>query len=83
MPLQRFRDLEDARRALWVQPGDPALVPRIRGLWAFARRLAPGPAPRGLRKFRTLAEAQRERESWIEMRVRTLRRARREGPGSR
>lgn len=46
MPIQRFRSSEDAREALWVQRDDPQLVPRIRNLWTFASRLAPGAAPR-------------------------------------
>jgi hypothetical protein len=73
MPLQRFRDFDEARRALWVEPGDPELLPRIRRLWAFASRLAPGSGPRGIRKFRTMEEANRERDEWVELRVRTLR----------
>lgn len=77
MPLQRFRDFEEARRALWLPPGDPQLVPRIRSLWAFAWRLAPGAAPRGLRRFHTLEDASRERDAWVELRARTLREARR------
>ena len=78
MPLQRFRDFDEARQALWVEPGDPELVPRIRRLWAFARRLAPVTAPRGVRKFRTLEEANRDRDAWIEQRVRKLREQRRQ-----
>jgi hypothetical protein len=77
MPLQRFRDFDEARRALEVETGDPELVPRIRRLWAFASRLAPGSAPRGLRKFRTIEEANRDRDAWIELRVRALREQRR------
>jgi hypothetical protein len=74
MSLQRFRDLDEARNALWQDRGD--LAERIRRLWEFASRLAPGAAPRGLRKFRTLDEAQREREEWTERRARALRAAR-------
>jgi hypothetical protein len=81
MPLQRFRDFEEARRSLWIERGDPGLVPRIRSLWAFASRLAPGVAPRGIRRFRTLEEASRERDSWIELRAHRLRAARRGPPG--
>lgn len=77
MSLQRFRDFEEARRALWVERADPELVPRIRSLWAFADRLAPGAAPRGIRRFRTFEEATRERDRWIELRARTLRESRR------
>ena len=77
MPLQRFRDFDEARRALWIEPGDPELVPRIRRLWTFARRLAPGVAPRGIRRFRTIEEANRDRDAWIELRIRALREQRR------
>ncbi len=76
MPLQRFRDFDEARRALWVERGDPRLVPRIRSLWAFAARLAPGAAPRGMRRFRTIEDANREREDWSAKRARSLRQAR-------
>lgn len=77
MPLQRFRDFDEARRALWSGREDPGLASRIRSLWAFARRLAPGSAPRGIRRFRTLEEANRHRDEWIEHRVRVLGEARR------
>ena len=77
MGLQRFRDFEEARRALWIERGDPQLVPRIRSLWAFARRLAPGAAPRGIRRFRSFEEAGLDRDSWIDVRARTLREQRR------
>ena len=76
MTLKRFRDQEEARRALWIERGDPDLVPRIRRLWAFAERLAPGAAPRGLRKFRTFEEAEQERADWVARRARALRAAR-------
>jgi len=79
MPLQRFRDHEEARRALRARPGDPDLFTRIRRLWTFAARLAPGAAPRGLRRFRTIEEANLEREEWTARRVRALRAARRRG----
>lgn len=76
MSLERFRDMEEARQALWIGPGDAGLAPRIRRLWAFAARLAPGAAPRGLRRFRTLGEANRDRDDWIEQRAHALREAR-------
>ena len=76
MPLQRFRDFDEARRALWCERDDPSLFSRIRSLWAFARRLAPGSAPRGIRRFRTLEEANRHRDEWIGLRVRALSEAR-------
>ncbi len=79
MPIQRFNSTEDAREALWVRRDDPQLVPRIRSLWAFASRLAPGAAPRGLRRFRSCEDAQRDRDGWIMQRAHALRAARRDG----
>jgi hypothetical protein len=73
---QRFKSFDEARRALWVAPGDPALGSRIRSLWAFSARLAPGAMPRGVRRFRTLEEAQAEREHWERERVARLRQSR-------
>ncbi|HEX9711726.1 MAG TPA: hypothetical protein VGB52_04120 [Actinomycetota bacterium] len=69
MPVQRFRDPDDARRALWTSSDDPALARRIRSLWARAARLAPPNIPRGLRKFRTIEEAARERAEWERARI--------------
>lgn len=76
MGLQRFKTFDEARRALWVQPGDPNLGARIRSLWAFAARLAPGAPPRGLRRFRGVEDAGRERDLWERERVERLRSAR-------
>jgi hypothetical protein len=77
MGLQRFRDFEEARRALWIERGDPQLFPRIQSLWAFSRRLAPGAAPRGIRRFQSVEAANKDRDIWIEQRARTLRETRR------
>lgn len=72
MPIQKFRDLDAARRALWrVRPSD--LVAHIKALWVFSARLAPRQIPRGVRKFRSLEEANQEREQWVTRRVQQLR----------
>ena len=73
MPIQRFESFEEARRALWVERDDPALARRIRNLWAFAARLTPVSTPRGLRKFRSIEEANLDRERRTSERVRALR----------
>jgi SH3-like domain-containing protein len=79
MPVERFRDLDEARRALWAARDDPALAARIRRLWNLSARLAPLGIPRGIRKFRRIEDANRERDAWVERRVRALRRARTSG----
>ena len=73
MPIQKFRDLDTARQALWVPADAPDLVVRIKGLWAFSARLVPRQIPPGVRKFRSIEEANAEREQWVEYRVRALR----------
>jgi hypothetical protein len=76
MPVHRFRTFDDARRALWRNQGDPDLHRRIARLWLTSKRLTPLRIPRGLRKFRSIAEANREREQWVTDRVRALAAAR-------
>lgn len=76
MPIQRFRTFEEARRDLWLPPGDPKLLARVRSLWEFSARLAPPNMPRGVRKFRTIEEANHDRDLWTRRRIQALRAAR-------
>lgn len=72
MPIQRYRDFEDARRALWVDSSDPTLPDRLRRLWRFTARLIASSAPRGVQRFHTIDEANAERERRIQERVNVL-----------
>lgn len=63
MPVEKFGDLDAARRALWTDSRDPGLPARIRRLWEFSSRLHPRVAPKGVRKFRSIQEANLDRES--------------------
>lgn len=72
MPVTRFTSLDEARRALWR--GDPErLAARIRFVWGSSMRMTPRMIPRGLRKFRSIEEAQAERAAWVRRRVEALR----------
>ena len=73
MPVQRFRNFDDARRDLWLAPGDPKLWARIRSLWEFSGRLAPCTIPQGVRKFRSIEEANQDRDLWTQRRIQSLR----------
>jgi len=73
MPVQRFKDLDEARRALWIAPGDPGLPARMRRLWGLAARLTPLASPRGVRKFQQIEDANRDRDAWVARRVQALR----------
>jgi hypothetical protein len=76
MPVERFRSLDAARRALWATRSDRDVAARIRGLWRIASRLVPRGIPRGVRKFRRIEEANRERDEWVERRVQAIRQGR-------
>jgi hypothetical protein len=74
MPVQKFRSFEDARRALWMDRSDRGLLRRARALLVFCRRLAGDfPFPSGVRKFRSIEEANAERAHWEEQRMKALR----------
>lgn len=64
MPLQRFRSFEEARAALWGRTSDPAYLRRMAWVWAFSQKLCPSHLKPGVRRYRSLEEAQREREAW-------------------
>jgi hypothetical protein len=72
VPVHRFRDLDDARRALWTGVDDPNLADRIRRVWRFSARLARPSARRGVLRFRTIDEANAEREQRVTERVQAL-----------
>jgi len=61
VPVYRYKSIDDARRALWSDSDAPDLARRIRRLWAFAARLYPRRCRPGVRKFRTLEDARRDR----------------------
>jgi len=61
MPVQKFRDLDSARRALWVTNEEPTLARRIASLWRCSRELSGYTSPRGVQKFRSIEEAYLER----------------------
>lgn len=58
MPIQKFRTFEEAREALWGRPGDPQHLKRIAWLWAFSQRIRPARPRPGVKRFRSLQEAQ-------------------------
>jgi len=65
MPVYRFHSFEEARVALWASPDDPRLPNRIRSWWRSCARRAVTHSPRGLRKFRTIDEANAEQKAWV------------------
>jgi hypothetical protein len=54
MPVQRFRTFEDARRALWLAPGDPQIFERMKRLGELVRSR---PVRHGVFRYRSIEEA--------------------------
>jgi hypothetical protein len=54
MGVQKFRTFEDARRALWLEAGDPEILIRMRRLGELARGAE---RPHGVFRYRTIEEA--------------------------
>jgi len=64
MPVEKFRTHEEARRALWLSPGDPRIMGSLRGVLSMAIGLYPVHRPRGVFKFRSIEEANADRKRW-------------------
>jgi len=84
MPVTKFRTLDEASRALWLKPGTPELARAVAWVWAFSASLAGNPVyPRGVRKFRTIEDANADRNRWEIEYSRALREKRRSPPPAR
>lgn len=74
MPVRKFRTLEEAEKALWRPPFDPDNLRIAASVTTLAMKLAGMALPKGVFKFRTLEEADRERERLISKSIRERRR---------
>ncbi len=64
MPVRKFRDLTEAERALWMEPGDPRIWEAMCRRWAIRLFFSP---PRrksspGVFKYASMAEKHRHEE---------------------
>jgi len=64
MPVYKFKTFEEAERALWNFYPDEAYYEHLKELWDFADRLNPIEYPKGIFKFKSLKEANEQREKW-------------------
>ena len=84
MPVQKYRSVADMPDvALKHEAGDPAIPRRIRYLWRLSDALLGKVGtciPRGVRKYRSIEEAQADRERWEHERVQRIRAARERKP---
>ncbi|HEY2829768.1 MAG TPA: hypothetical protein VGJ88_06575 [Thermoanaerobaculia bacterium] len=80
MPVRKYRSLEEMNRDWrWNNLGDAAITRKIRGLWQMSEAAVQPVGlciPRGLRKYRSIEEANLDRDSWERERVNRLREVR-------
>jgi hypothetical protein len=65
MSIQKFKTFEEAEKALWCKEPDENYYKRINNLFELAYRLNPPNYPRGIFKYKTLEEANKQKEEWI------------------
>lgn len=64
MPLHRYRTYEEAERALWNPDPDETYCDQLAELWKFADELSPIDYPRGIFRYRSIEEADKQRCEW-------------------
>lgn len=62
MPVYKYKTFEDAEKALWNFHPDEKYYKKIEGLFQLAGGISAVKYPRGIFKFKTIAEANRHRE---------------------
>lgn len=81
MPVIRYQTLEEAERAGWLEPGDPTLAQRWEALWRLSQLAPAAPSLRGVLKFASIEQANRQREDWVQCCVEAGKARIVEGPG--
>ena len=71
MPIQRFRRVEDMPPVAPL-PSGPERVRRLRALWGGWRRILPPLDLRGVRRYRGVEDAARDREAAVIRRAQRL-----------
>jgi len=61
MSIEKFKTFEAARRALWCFEPDAEYYRKLTDHWIFARKLYKKNCPRGIFKYRSISEADRNR----------------------
>ena len=64
MPVRRFTHPDGMRTAGWLEPVDPCIAPRFRGVLGTGRLFVVIHRPRGVRRFRSIEELNAARKAW-------------------
>jgi hypothetical protein len=81
MSIRKHRSIEESNlEKRWLPTGDPSIPRRIRYLWRlseFLLRPVGTCIPRGVQKYRSIEEANADRDRWESDRIQRLRSIRR------
>lgn len=64
MPVQKFRSLEEAERALWTKGGSEENLRRLSWLYRLSADPGKRPIQRGVQRYRSNEEANSARFDW-------------------
>jgi hypothetical protein len=66
MPIRKFHTLAEAGRLQKLRPGSEEFSRALRGVFKLAARFAPAQKlPPGVYKFRSIEQAQAQKNAWI------------------
>jgi hypothetical protein len=65
MPIEKFATFSEADQALWSFEQDEAYYKRVAELWKLANCLCPLNFPRGIYKYKTIEEANKQKQEWL------------------
>ncbi|KAA3617038.1 MAG: hypothetical protein D8M58_04425 [Calditrichaeota bacterium] len=66
MSVQKYKTLSEAEEALWNFYPDDKYYDEIRALFNLACKMNPPNFPRGVFKYKTLEEANKQKMEWID-----------------
>jgi len=64
MSVYKYKTFEEAERALWNFHPNAAYFKQVAELWKFANQLCPITYPQGIFKYRSIEEANQQRDEW-------------------
>ena len=65
MPVYKYKSLQEARDALVVQKPDENYYKMLSGFYETFGKIFTKKFPHGVYKFKTIEEAQKQKEDWI------------------
>lgn len=73
MPVFKYKTFEEAERVFWNFHPDEEYLSKVAELWDFANKLCPISCRKGIFKYRSIEEANKQRDAWDLARIKKLR----------